>query len=63
MDNPGYYFESIFDILFRKSDNIEDHLEDINKILEIFPNYDKEYIFELLKSNNYVIENTLDSLF
>lgn len=63
MDNPGYCFESIFDILFRKSDNIEDHLEDINKILEIFPNYDKEYIFELLKSNNYVIENTLDSLF
>jgi hypothetical protein len=63
MDDPGYCFETIFDILFNKSDNIDDHIEEINKILEIFPNYNKEYIFELLKSNNYIIENTLESLF
>ena len=62
MDNPGYCFESIFNILFNKSDNIDDHIEDINKILEIFPNYDKEYIFEILKSNNYILDNVIDQL-
>ena len=62
MDNPGYCFESIFNILFNKTDNIDDHLEDINRILDIFPNYDKEYIFELLKSNNYILDNVIDQL-
>lgn len=63
MDNPGFCFEKIFDILFNKSNNIEDHLETIQKILEIFPNYDKEYIFEILKSNNFIIEDTINYLF
>ena len=62
MDNPGYCFESIFDILFNKSGNIDDHIEDINKILEIFPAYDKEYIFEILKSNNFILDNVIDQL-
>ena len=63
MDNPGYCFEAIFDILYNKSDNMEDHMDSINTILEIFPNYDKEYIFDILKSNNFILENTINSLF
>ena len=63
MDNPGYCFEAIFDILYNKSKNIEDHMDSINTILEIFPNYDKEYIFDILKSNNFILENTINSLF
>ena len=63
MDNPGYCFEAIFDILYNKSSNIEDHMDSINTILDIFPNYDKEYIFDILKSNNFILENTINSLF
>lgn len=63
MDNPGYCFEAIFDTLYNKSNNIEDHMDSINIILEIFPNYDKEYIFDILKSNNFILENTINSLF
>jgi hypothetical protein len=63
MDNPEFCFEKIFDILFNKSNNIEDHLETIEKIVDIFPNYDKEYIFEILKSNNFIIEDTINYLF
>ena len=63
MDNPGFCFEKIFDILFNKSDNIEDHNETIEKILEICPNYNKEYIFEILKSNNFILDDTINYLF
>lgn len=63
MDNPEICFEKIFDILFNKSNNIDDHFETIETILEIFPNYDKEYIFEILKSNNFIIEDTINYLF
>lgn len=63
MDNPGFCFERIFDILFNKSDNIEDHYETIEKILEICPNYTKEYIFEILKSNNFILDDTINYLF
>ena len=63
MDNPEFCFEKIFDILFNKSDNIEDHIEIIEKILEICPNFDKEYIFEVLKSNNFILDDTINDLF
>jgi len=63
MDNPGFCFEKIFDILFNKSDNIEDYNETIEKILEICPNYNKEYIFEILKSNNFSLDDTINYLF
>ena len=63
MDNPGFCFEEIFDILFNKSTNIEDHIDTIEKILEICPTFNKEYIFESLKCNNFSLDDTLNYLF
>lgn len=63
MDNPGYCFETIFEKLFNKSENIEDHMNSINILLEIFPDYSKEYLFDILKSQNYILDNVINSLF
>ena len=63
MDNPGYCFENIFEKLFNKSENIEDHMNSINILLEIFPDYSKEYLFDILKSQNYILDNVINSLF
>jgi hypothetical protein len=63
MDNPGYCFENIFENLFNKSENIEDHMNSINILLEIFPDYSKEYLFDILKSQNYILDNVINSLF
>tara|TARA_Y100000816_G_C26108264_1_gene590021 strand:- start:5638 stop:6126 length:489 start_codon:yes stop_codon:yes gene_type:complete len=63
MDNPGYCFENIFEKLFNKSENIEDHMNSINILLEIFPDYSKEYLFDILKSHNYILDNVINSLF
>ena len=62
MDNPGFCFEKIFDILFNKTHNIENHKESINKILEIFPEYSEDEIFSMLKICNYSIDSTIEYL-
>lgn len=62
MDNPSYCFNKIFDYLFNKSDNIEDHQESINQILDIFPAYTSTEIFDILKSCNYNIDLTIEKL-
>ena len=62
MDNPSYCFNKIFDILFNKSDNIEDHQESINQILAIFPSYTSNEIFDIFKSCNYNIDLTIEKL-
>jgi len=56
MDNPGYCFDKIFDILFNKSDNIEEYEESIQQILNIFPVYTKQEIFDIFKTCNYNID-------
>lgn len=62
MDNPGFCFEKIFDILFTKTKNVEKHKESINKILEIFPEYSEDEIFTMLKLCNYSIDSTIEYL-
>ena len=62
MDNPNYCFEKIFDKLFNKSDNIEDHLDSIQQILDIFPMYSQNEIFEIFKNSNYNIDLTIEKL-
>ena len=62
MDNPGFCFEKIFDILFNKSTNIEDHNESIQQILDIFPMYSSEEIFEIFKTCNYNVDLTIEKL-
>ena len=62
MDNPGYCFEKIFDILFNKSDNIEEYDESIQQILNIFPVYTKQEIFDIFKTCNYNIDLTIEKL-
>ena len=62
MDNPGFCFEKIFDILFNKSDNIEEHLDSIQRILDIFPYYSKEEVFEIFKSSNYNVDLTIEKI-
>tara|TARA_B100001996_G_C18613337_1_gene574674 strand:- start:246 stop:968 length:723 start_codon:yes stop_codon:yes gene_type:complete len=62
MDNPGFCFEKIFDILFNKTKNVENHKESINKILEIFPEYSEDEIFSMLKICNYSIDSTIEYL-
>ncbi len=62
MDNPGFCFEKIFDILFNKSDNIEEHLDSIQRILDIFPYYSKEEVFEIFKSSNYNVDLTIETI-
>ena len=62
MDNPGFCFEKIFDILFNKTHNIENHKDSINKLLEIFPEYSEDEIFSILKLCNYSIDSTIEYL-
>ena len=62
MDNPGYCFDKIFDILFNKSDNIEEYDESIQQILNIFPTYTKQEIFDIFKTCNYNIDLTIEKL-
>ena len=62
MDNPGFCFEKIFDILFNKSDNIEEYLDSIQRILDIFPYYSKEEVFEIFKSSNYNVDLTIETI-
>tara|TARA_Y100001958_G_C21045420_1_gene413558 strand:- start:213 stop:776 length:564 start_codon:yes stop_codon:yes gene_type:complete len=62
MDNPGYCFDKIFDILFNKSDNIEDHMDSIQQILDIFPMYSQEEIFDIFKTSNYNIDLTIEKI-
>lgn len=62
MDNPGFCFEKIFDILFNKTHNIENHKDSINQILEIFPEYSEDEIFSILKLCNYSIDSTIEYL-
>lgn len=62
MDNPGYCFEKIFDILFNKSDNIEDHIDSITQILDIFPMYSQNEIFNIFKTCNYNVDLTIEKL-
>ena len=62
MDNPADCFEKIFNILFNKSDNIEDYLDSIKQILDIFPMYSQEEIFEIFKTSNYNIDLTIEKL-
>lgn len=62
MDNPGYCFDKIFDILFNKSDNIEEYEESIQQILNIFPVYTKQEIFDIFKTCNYNIDLTIEKI-
>ena len=62
MDNPGFCFEKIFDILFNKSDDIEDHKDSIDKILEVFPYYSSEEVFDIFKSCSYNVDLTIEKL-
>ncbi len=62
MDNPGFCFEKIFDILYNKSDDILEHTEAIDKILDIFPYYSKEEIFEIYKECNYNVDLTIEKI-
>ena len=62
MDNPGFCFEKIFDMLFNKTNTAENHTESINKILEIFPEYSEDEIFNMLKICNYSIDSTIEYL-
>ena len=62
MDNPNYCFEKIFNILFNKSENIEDHIDSIEQILNIFPIYTKEEIFDIFKTCNYNIDLTIEKI-
>lgn len=62
MDDPGFCFEKIFDILFNKSDNINDHKDSINKILEVFPYYSIEEVFDIFKSCSYNVDLTIEKL-
>ena len=63
MDNPSLCFEKVFETIFTNSTTIEDYQIEINKIKEICPNYEDEYIFEILKSCNYDLDDTLEYLF
>jgi len=63
MDNPSICFEKVFETIFTNSTTIEDYQIEINKIKEICPNYEDEYIFEILKSCNYDLDDTLEYLF
>ena len=62
MDDPGFCFEKIFDILFNKSDNINDHKDSIDKILEVFPYYSIEEVFDIFKSCSYNVDLTIEKL-
>ena len=62
MDNPAECFDKIFDILFNKSENIEDHMDSIQQILDIFPIYSHEEIFDIFKISNYNIDLTIEKL-
>ena len=62
MDNPADCFEKIFNILFNKFKNIEDYLDSIQQILDIFPMYSQEEIFEIFKTSNYNIDLTIEKL-
>ena len=62
MDNPSYCFDKIFDILFNKSDNIEEYIESIQQILTIFPIYTEQEIFDIFKTCNYNIDLTIEKL-
>ena len=62
MDDPGFCFEKIFDILFNKSDNINDHKDSIDKILEVFPYYSYEEVFDIFKSCSYNVDLTIEKL-
>ena len=62
MDNPGYCFSKIFDILFNKSDNIEDYNDSIEQILAIFPGYTQNEIFNIFKECNFNVDLTIEKL-
>lgn len=62
MDNPGFCFEKIFDILYNKSDDITEHVEAIDKIFDIFPHYSKNEIFEIYKECNYNVDLTIEKI-
>ena len=62
MDNPAECFDKIFDILFNKSKNIEDHMDSIQQIVDIFPMYSLEEIFDIFKISNYNIDLTIEKL-
>tara|TARA_Y100000814_G_C12221823_1_gene365131 strand:- start:54 stop:611 length:558 start_codon:yes stop_codon:yes gene_type:complete len=62
MDNPGFCFEKIFDILYNKSDDITEHTEAIDKIFDIFPYYSKDEIFEIYKECNYNVDLTIEKI-